>query len=79
MSDERSPFPPLTPEEEAAGYTPVDWWLIAAVGWILAGAMLVNYTGYERRMHARAVAIDKIPACVTRPFLYDPQDHMRSK
>jgi hypothetical protein len=74
-----SPFPLLTPEQEAQGYVQVTWRLIAVMGWIIALIMLVGILGQDRRLHAHAVAIDKIPACVVRPFPYDPQDHMRSE
>lgn len=74
-----SPFPPLTPEQEAQGYVQITWQLIAVVGWIIALMMLVGILGHERRLLAHALAVEKIPVCVNRPFPYDPQDHMRSE
>ena len=52
---------------------------LALMGWLAAVVMLVSYLGHDHRFHVRSLAIDKIPECVTRPFLYDPLGVMRSK
>jgi len=78
LDDDESPFPPLTPEQEAQGCVRPTWKLLAITAWIVAGGLAVLAAGHERRGIVRTVTIAKTPECVTRPFPYDLQDKMTS-
>jgi len=78
LDDDESPFPPLTREEETQGCVRPTWKLLAITFWIIAGVLALSAASHERRAHVRAIAIHKLPECVNRPFLYDPQDVMTS-
>lgn len=44
---------------------------IAMIGWGVALIMLATYISQPYQQRARDAAIDKIPACVVRPFNTD--------